>query len=1039
MLKRTTRLTLEIMIAVITAVLLFLAVFMWRLSQGPIEVPALNRHLQSSLSRFSQDIDISIQSTILQWGGIQHPLSVHTRGVKALNRLGGEIAEIDEVSLKLSIPDLFLGRIFPTSVNIMRPSLTLTRDAQGKFDINIQKKQKEEEEKKQERGPDPFKEILEIISDSKRQGIARRLKSFTITNSEIFYQDTPHNFTLVSPSSDIHLMRDQEGVEGIVTLNINIGDTMETLRGKISYGFNEAETKINLAINQINPKALATLSSQFESARNFDAPLTGTLEITLNDLFQILSFHLMASSEKGVVAIPQFYQEPLAIDAANLDISYNPNDGSVFMKQLAFDLDGFKFDIQGRLNQSIENGRLTLEATAGLFNIKTDQLSQYWPQALAPSARKWITENLSKGVVPKATADIILSTSLDDLTAMNLDQLQGDLSFEELTVDYLKPMTPVNGVNGSATYTKDIFAIDIRSGTVFDSTIKEGRVEISDFDQPKQVIDINLVVEGPLSDGLNLLGQEPLELTKDFGFDPQKFSGQAITQLSAEFPLIKDLKKSEVKIKASSEISDLLGKEMIAGKDLQSTKLVLNADNDQMTVVGEAVLNTIPITVDWTERFGDDVPYTREMKATGQVSAQDIKALVDIDISDYVISPFQATATIIEKQSGEEWTAIDLDLKNTSLTIPVLDYNKPAGQEAQASFEIFEGQTALTNLKNINIQAPDLTIKGQASFNEKEMQSVDLIEFKNNGTDVKVNLFKEGQKFKASVKGRAINASQLWRDYQEKKNTLKEEDQKQSKEKYPNLALSIDVETVFLTESTPLKMAKAAIDLYPDRVHRLEIDGMAGAGDVYLRYTPFESGQGYQLRFETPDAGSALKAFGLTDKISGGMMIIDGATSVKKPDLMVGGLTIKNYKIVKAPILGRLLNAMSPVGLIELLNDDGIAFLQLESKWYFENDILTFQTGRMAGGSLGLNYDGPINLATDYMDIKGTIVPVDPLNRVVGSLPIVGQILAGTSGDGLFAATYTVKGEVENPEVTVNPLAALAPGILRNIFFEGGL
>ena len=41
------------------------------------------------------------------------------------------------------------------------------------------------------------------------------------------------------------------------------------------------------------------------------------------------------------------------------------------------------------------------------------------------------------------------------------------------------------------------------------------------------------------------------------------------------------------------------------------------------------------------------------------------------------------------------------------------------------------------------------------------------------------------------------------------------------------------------------------------------------------------------------------------------------------------------------------------------------------------------------------------------------------------------------AGGGLFAATYRVQGSLEEPSVTVNPLAALTPGFLRGVFGLG--
>ena len=67
--------------------------------------------------------------------------------------------------------------------------------------------------------------------------------------------------------------------------------------------------------------------------------------------------------------------------------------------------------------------------------------------------------------------------------------------------------------------------------------------------------------------------------------------------------------------------------------------------------------------------------------------------------------------------------------------------------------------------------------------------------------------------------------------------------------------------------------------------------------------------------------------------------------------------------------------------------------------------------------------------------------------RIVVPFPVpwldqsrIGRILTGGEGEGLFAATYRAEGPLDDPKVSVNPLAALAPGFLRGLFgiFEGG-
>ena len=86
---------------------------------------------------------------------------------------------------------------------------------------------------------------------------------------------------------------------------------------------------------------------------------------------------------------------------------------------------------------------------------------------------------------------------------------------------------------------------------------------------------------------------------------------------------------------------------------------------------------------------------------------------------------------------------------------------------------------------------------------------------------------------------------------------------------------------------------------------------------------------------------------------------------------------------------------------------------------------------------MGLTFEGTFDNAANNIDVNGTIIPLSGLNNILRDIPLVGNILGGESG--LFAATYSIKGEGKEPEVSVNPLSVLAPGILRSILFEGGV
>ena len=99
-----------------------------------------------------------------------------------------------------------------------------------------------------------------------------------------------------------------------------------------------------------------------------------------------------------------------------------------------------------------------------------------------------------------------------------------------------------------------------------------------------------------------------------------------------------------------------------------------------------------------------------------------------------------------------------------------------------------------------------------------------------------------------------------------------------------------------------------------------------------------------------------------------------------------------------------------------------------------EGGVLTTDLLRAYGPALGLTAKGKLDFRQSDAQIKGTIVPAYTANRILGHIPILNWILVGGEGEGFVAVTYAVSGPLDKPEVSVNPLAALAPGFLRRLF-----
>ena len=123
----------------------------------------------------------------------------------------------------------------------------------------------------------------------------------------------------------------------------------------------------------------------------------------------------------------------------------------------------------------------------------------------------------------------------------------------------------------------------------------------------------------------------------------------------------------------------------------------------------------------------------------------------------------------------------------------------------------------------------------------------------------------------------------------------------------------------------------------------------------------------------------------------------------------------------------------SLTGIVDAMKGQGITFARLEAPYTFKDKVLVLNRARSVGDALGLTATGTIDFAKERLKLDGTIVPANTINSLLGNIPLLGKILTGVEGAGVFAMTYGIEGPLNKPTVTVNPLTALAPGFLRDL------
>lgn len=208
---------------------------------------------------------------------------------------------------------------------------------------------------------------------------------------------------------------------------------------------------------------------------------------------------------------------------------------------------------------------------------------------------------------------------------------------------------------------------------------------------------------------------------------------------------------------------------------------------------------------------------------------------------------------------------------------------------------------------------------------------------------------------------------------------------------------------------------------------------LAGGGQAELTLIP--DGDRRKLHLTTTDAGDLLRSLDQTSRIEGGDLLVEGTVLRQRPRWAAEGVVeLTDFDVLDAPVLARLLTVASLTGITNLLAGEGLHVDHFKLPFTLDGGQLTIGKGLMYGSQLGLTFQGRVDLDDETLDMQGTVVPAYGVNWAIGQIPLIGPLLKGSEGEGAFAASYTLSGPVSEPSIKVNPLTALAPGFIRELF-----
>jgi hypothetical protein len=609
------------------------------------------------------------------------------------------------------------------------------------------------------------------------------------------------------------------------------------------------------------------------------------------------------------------------------------------------------------------------------------------------------------------------------------------MSTSGLTVHYLRPMPPITDGTATATFDAKSFNADITGGHVGDIKIKKGYLHITGLDAKDQFIKVGGDVTSTLPDALTLLDNPRLGYATKLGLKPADSGGDADVSLDFDFPAEKNLGFDRVKIGVAADIQHVAMKKIRFGQDVTDGHLALKLDQNGMRVTGPVTYAGANLDIDWSEVFADNVDVRETFAAKGRTSTGS-RALVGYDFRPWADGPSDVALKFTRHADGRGLLEASFDLKDAVLAMDFLKWRKEAGVPAKGSLNLHLNGDHPIDITDLSIAGDGFAIAGGATFapdgksiGKLSLKSArfaksaitDLIaDFSDNATTVSV--------------GGGVMDVEPWMDERDKPVTPQQLDAEELK---PQRAYSIAGTLSQVRISDGDSMTNVTFDLRHDPVwwDKIYFNGaLPGGAPLVFNYAP--SGQGtHKLSVKTDDGGGAFKTLGIYDSIKGGKLTITGEAKDDAPHrAMKGQMEMTSFRLLHTPFAVRFLSVAALTGLVDALTGEGFLFAGASAKFTKTRGRVDVADFHSAGPSIGLTSKGSIDMDANTIDLKGTLVPAYAFNSILGNIPIIGEFLQGGKGEGMFSATYSISGDLNQPKIDVNGWSALAPGFLRNIF-----
>jgi hypothetical protein len=1061
-------LALLVVACVVIGLPLALAGGVWlRLGAGPLALPApLTARIEARL-----DAAMSANRVTLDRVEVNRPegaelLTLRLIDVRLAHTDGTLRAAFPSVAVALSPRSLVRGEVHPLRVDLAGAGLRLNRDADGRIDLVLTAGA--------EAHALSVMDTLARLDTMFASPVFSELEGVTASGLQLAMADAMTGQVIRAREARMRLNRK----DGVLTLTLGgalEGSRDATIDLALTRSAASGVTNVGFAFTNLAARDVATMGPAVAWLDLMRAPISGFMGGALNDDGSVgdlratldigpgevrlegapvpLRFERLASAMHYEAATGRLSFDSFALDAPVLALNATGHadvspDGSRYTAQFeladirfaqtdlfpeplmldgaAVDLrltlaprllieigqavihdDGIEVRAHGRI--AAQEAGLDIALDAQLPQADAGRLLSYWPTSAIPRTRAWIAERLAAGQVHGVDFALRADAGAAPRHALSFD-------FDGLSLSALPSLPPIEGGAGYLSLTGPRLIIRLDEGQITAPSgvpvaLDGSQLVVDDTRQRGPRAEIDIAIAGDLTDALTLLTEPPVRLFANGTMTPARIgngainaSGRITTRLMRQEGL------GDTRFAFTGEVTGFASETLVPGRSLSADRVQVAVDNDALRLSGRALFDGVPLTGQWSRALGPGAERVSRVEARARLTRARLAAL-GLTLPDWMLSGETVAMLDLTLPDGAAPVLrVTSDLAGARLALPPLGWALGIEQTGRLETEIVLG--ADPTVSRLSLEAGGLSLSGRASLAPGGgLDRLTADQFRlDNWLNVTGALIGRGGRAPAiEITGGTLD--------------LRGAPQTGGGRAGGGGPITATLDRLQVTEGIALTALRA--ELTSDGGLSGQFRGRVN-GEAPVTGTLVSTAVGPAVRLRAEDGGAVLRAAGLFRTAFGGAMeLVLQATGAE--GTYDGTLSIDSPRLRDAPVMAELLNLISVVGLLEQLSGDGINLGEVDASFRLTPTRLILAEGTAVGPSLGVSMDGTYTLATRELDMQGVISPLYIVNGLVGAL-------FAPRGEGLFGFSYSLTGRSENPQVFVNPLSILTPGVFREIF-----